>query len=277
MSRYAPAAVIRIASCLATVLMAALVCPAPVLAGAEPQVLVAGTELRLVDADGTVRAGDDLVGGELTLRDAYGEHRLRIEATRLDEHGPPPAIRLYAVKVLDPASGAWQELCRPGPDGLTLAMPLPGYFTDDGRYVADAQRFTITCTGGAIGKCLRFGYRPWAPATNGIPAEALYQTCVRMIRADYCGNGHGWTRNGMPVDLFDAAGILREEASPGLSFEAAWGPDGASCVAHVRVPENGSLDDVVRSCPRLAGKVGPAACPPRVPAAGDGVLIVNKS
>ncbi len=137
MSRYAPAAVIRIASCITTVLMSALVSPAPVLAGAEPQVLVTGTELRLVDADGTVRAGDDLVGGELTLRDGYGEHRLRIEA--------------------------------------------------------------------------------------------------------------------------------------------AWGPGGASCVAYVRVPENGSLDDIVRSCPRLAGKVGPAACPPRLPAAGDGVLIVNKS
>jgi len=73
---------------------------------------------------------------------------------------PAPAIWLYAFSPRDPTSGAWQELCRPGPDGLTLAFPLPGYFTDDGSYIADAQKFTITCTGGAIGKCVRFGYRP---------------------------------------------------------------------------------------------------------------------
>lgn len=250
---------------------------APVLAGDGQHVVVEGTELRLIDGDGQIRSGDGLVGGELTLLDAYGSHRLRIERTQLDADSPSPAIRLYAFSLRDPTSGAWQELCRPGPDGLTLAFPLPGYFTDDGGYVADAQRFTITCTGGAIGKCIRFGYRPWEPASDGISRAALYQTCVRMIRADYCGNGHGWTRNGMPVDLFDAAGILREEPSSGLSFEAAWGPAGASCVAHVRVPENGSLADVVRTCPRLAGKVGPDACSSTIRPRVDGALIVNKS
>ncbi len=92
-----------------------------------------------------------------------------------------------------------------------------------------AGRFFITCTGGAEGKCVRFGYKPW----RQVPRASLapyYQTCVRLVRADYCGDGTGHTRNGTPIDIFDKIGIQRDEAAPGLTFEAAWGPDGAVCV-----------------------------------------------
>jgi hypothetical protein len=260
----------------AAVLTLILALAGPALAGAGPGVIVEGSELRLIDGEGGVRSGDALIGGELTLVDAYGEHRLRVEGTRLDAGDPVRAIRLYAFSVLDRVAGEWRELCRPGPDGLKLAFPIPGYFTDQGRYVPDPERFTITCTGGAIGKCVRFGYRPWERAPNGSSLVDLYQTCVRLVRADYCGNGHGWTRNGTPIELHDAVGIQREEEAPGMSFEAAWGPDGAHCVAHVRVPANGSLEDVLRTCPRLAGKIG-KACPSSIRPGEDGVLIVNKS
>ena len=246
------------------------------LAGAVPRVTIEGTELRLIDSAGRVRSGEALIGGELTLVDAYGEHRLRIEHTRLDTGDPARAIRLYAFSILDTAAGTWRELCRPGPDGLKLAFPIQGYFTDEGRYVPDPARFTITCTGGAIGKCVHFGYRPWERGADGASLADLYQTCVRLVRADYCGNGLGWTRNGTPIELHDAVGIQREEEAPGMSFEAAWGPDGAHCVAHVRVPANGSLEDVLKTCPRLAGKLG-KACPSSIRPGKDGVLIVNKS
>jgi hypothetical protein len=261
----------------ALVLILAMAGIRPVLAEAAPHVVVEGTELRLIDGGGQVRSGDALVGGELTLVDAYGEHRLRIESSRLDKGDPARAIRLYAFSIWNAASGRWGELCRPGPDGLKLAVPIPGYFTDQGRYVPDPERFTITCTGGAIGKCVRFGYRPWEHAADGAALVDLYRTCVRIVRAEYCGNGHGWTRNGTPIELHDAFGILREEEAPGMSFEAAWGPDGAHCVAHVRVPANGSLEDLLKTCPRLAGRIGKAACPSSIQPGKDGVLIVNKS
>jgi hypothetical protein len=44
---------------------------------------------------------------------------------------------------------------------------------------------------------------------------------VRLVRADYCGDGIGHTRNGTPIDLFDRIGIQPDEAAPGMTFESS--------------------------------------------------------
>jgi hypothetical protein len=80
-----------------------------------------------------------------------------------------------------------------------------------------------------------------------------YDACVRMVRADYCGDGQGWTRSGMPIDIWDDLGIqtadTRNDAS--FSFEAGWTPAGAVCVGHTRVPENITIANLRTICPRL--------------------------
>ena len=45
-----------------------------------------------------------------------------------------------------------------------------------------------------------------------------------------------------------------------MTFEAAWGVDGAICVAHPRIPENISLEELGVRYPRLKAHLGPAAC-----------------
>jgi hypothetical protein len=134
-----------------------------------------------------------------------------------------------------------------------------------------AGRFLITCTGGAEGKCVRFGYKPWKTSRDGATLAPYYQACVRLVRADYCGDGIGHTRNGTPIDLFDTIGAQSDEVAPGMIFEAAWGPDGAVCVRHTRLRE--VLDPValVEQCPRLAGHVG-QMCDEATPA-----LLFNRS
>jgi ADYC domain len=82
-------------------------------------------------------------------------------------------------------------------------------------------RLLITCTGDAEGKCVRFGYKPWGHAADGTPLAPYYQACVRLVRADYCGDGVGHTRNGMPIDIFDRIGVQRDEPGPHMSLEAA--------------------------------------------------------
>jgi ADYC domain len=42
-----------------------------------------------------------------------------------------------------------------------------------------------------------------------------------LVRADYCGDGIGHTRNGTPIDLFDRIGIQPDEAAPGMTFESS--------------------------------------------------------
>jgi hypothetical protein len=70
-----------------------------------------------------------------------------------------------------------------------------------------------------------------------------------MVRADYCGDGVGHTRNGAPIDLFDRIGVQRDEPAEGMTLEAAWGPKGAVCVRHTRVFELLSRNDLASLCP----------------------------
>jgi hypothetical protein len=80
-----------------------------------------------------------------------------------------------------------------------------------------------------------------------------------MLRADYCGDGTPQTVPGITVQRFDRAGISPPPTRPFGTFEAAWGPEGAVCVQHTRVPALMSLPTLVQTCPRLATQVG-AAC-----------------
>jgi hypothetical protein len=72
-----------------------------------------------------------------------------------------------------------------------------------------------------------------------------------MARADYCGDGRSFTRNGTAINLYDRIGIQSPEPSPDMSFEAAWGPDGAVFVRKTRHPVLISMDELLKMCPRL--------------------------
>jgi ADYC domain len=88
---------------------------------------------------------------------------------------------------------------------------------------------TITYNGvspaAAAAKCERFGYdRETAPDHHA--------ACVRMVRADYCGDGTSWTRNGAAINFYDSLGIHADATD--WPVDAAWAPDGAICTNHIR-------------------------------------------
>jgi hypothetical protein len=144
--------------------------------------------------------------------------------------------------------GAAKPFCEADPDGRNLAIPYPT--------PGIGQGFAITCSSGAVGKCFRFGYRPW----TGAQLAHLHAACVRMVRADYSGDDNPWTRNGMQIDIYEDMHTQTSTDDPAQAFEAGRNENGAVCVAHVRVKENGSLDDIAAKEPRFAGKLGPVAC-----------------
>ena len=147
-------------------------------------------------------------------------------------------------------------LCDPGPDGRQQGFPLAGRGHSDGTMEpAEPGTFEMVCTGGARGKCVRFGYLPWLSAAM----RDVYNACVRAVRADYCGEGAGTTRDGMLIDLYDDQGIQQADIDPTHEFEAGWTEGGAVCVHHVRVKENTSLERLAASCPRLRDRLG-ATC-----------------
>jgi hypothetical protein len=117
------------------------------------------------------------------------------------------------------ADGTWQNLCAPGPDGRRQGFPLAGRPRADGM-TEDAEPgvFELVCIRGGQGKCVRFDYRPWPGA--GTDLRDLYNACIRMVRADYCGDGTPTIRDGMQIDVYDDRRVQTPENAPAMDFEA---------------------------------------------------------
>ena len=240
-------------------------------------VAVAGTGFRITLVDGSVLAGQELVGAVLEATDEAGHPlTIRIDCVEPDPVDPTGETLLHAFSTPD-GSGGWRDLCEPGPDGLRMGFPVAGQWTEDGRHLPVPESFSITCTAGAIGKCVRFGYRYWQTSPDGRSLWEHHQACVRLVRADYCGDGRSHTRTGTAIDLYDGLGIQRDEPAPGMRFEAAWGPDGAVCVARPRLPDPLPPSGLDGLCPgRLATRIG-AVCTEESARTLPGVLLFTKS
>ena len=239
---------------------------------------VHGTALQVRLADGRTLGPQELVGATLEAADEAGRPlTVRVDAVVPDPRDPKGEVLLYRMMALG-ADGAWRELCGPDPRGERWAFPLAGRWTASGEHLPAAPGvFNVTCSSGAIGKCVRFGYKPWQRLPDGTSLWDHHQACVRMMRADYCGDGQSFTRDGTLIDLYDRLGLQKDEPAPGMRFEAGWGKDGAICVARVRIPEKVTLEELARRCPgRLAGRVG-AACTEEEARRPPATLLLNKS
>jgi len=228
--------------------------PAP--AAALQSVEVEGTEFKATFADGRVLRSRDLVGATLTIALDAQTVRVRIDAVERDPDAKVGVVWLHTFSPQG-ADGVWRNICNPGPDGRRQGFPIVGRVRpgDAALDPAEPGVFDITCTGGARGKCVRFGYGPWPNPRSAIPSYDLYNACIRMVRADYSGDGKGTTRDGQPIDLYDRFGIQRPTDDTTFAFEAGWTRDGAVCVRHVRVEENVRLEDL-EALPALRGLTG---------------------
>ena len=234
------------------------------------KIVADGTLFRVTLTDGRVIGSQDLVGGALIIQTDTGPAKLRITALERDPDAATDDIWLHTLIVEEP-DGTTHNLCDPGPDGRVQAFPLASHVSaDGGTENTTPERFELVCTGGVRGKCVRFGYRPWLPGE-----ERLYNACVRMTRADYCGLGQGTTRDGMTIDYYDDRGIQRPAGESALPFEAGWTEHGATCVNHPRVSGNITLDQLAATCPRLAGALGETCTEASARAAG--AILFNRS
>ncbi|MFC7739228.1 ADYC domain-containing protein [Roseomonas sp. GCM10028921] len=176
-----------------------------------------------------------------------------------------------------PYQGGWRNPCAPGPDALAMGFPISGQINGP-EAPAGAGTFRLTCTSGAVGKCVRLGYKPRKPTPDGVTSLAPYhEACLRMVRADYCGDGTPHTRDGTLINIYDRLSIQRRESRPGMEFDAAWEPHGAVCVGRVRVPELTSLDALAHTCPgKFVGQTG-ATCTEETALRLGGALILNEA
>lgn len=215
-----------------------------------------------------------------TLLDARTEdgeiQHFRIDAVAPDPRDHDGDVFLYGVSILG-TDARWRPYCLPDPEGRRAAIPVQGSWSADGEPQPQSDLITFACTRGAIGKCIRFGYKPWK-TIGDTSLQAYHAACVRMVRADYCGDNRPHTVDGTWIDMWDGLGIQTREDSADRPevFEAAWAPSGA---AYLNIPRwSDDVADVVKDCPdHLAGRtsrdqsLAPAEVPKRFPE----VLIFN--
>jgi hypothetical protein len=82
----------------------------------------------------------------------------------------------------------------------------------------------------------------------------LHAACVRMVRADYCGDGMPHTKERTTIDTYDDYGVQTRGLTNDVSymFEAGWTEQGAVCVHHTRWADLLSREQLLERCPSLA-------------------------
>lgn len=214
----------------------------------SPDLAVEGSAFVLRLPEGRVLRGTQMQGAVVHLAVPGGQ----VGSIRLESIVPDPELPdllRHEFRVQD-AQGRWVPACTPNADGETWGFPVSLPQGHPGREGA----ITLTCASGAVGKCARFGYRPWAQGPGGESLMPYHAACVQMVRADYCGDGRAHTRDGTAIDLYDDL-VLQRPATlrdPEYAFEAGWDPNGAVCVARTRWPDLQTREQLGRDCPRLA-------------------------
>jgi ADYC domain len=216
-------------------------------------------------------------GAVLSALDEQGATvTLRVEGVEADAKDAEGDVFLYQLSVRD-AEGGWHPYCLPDREGRTVAIPLQGSW-DATRTHQASDEITFACINGALGKCVRWGYKPWK-TVNGVSLADYHQACVHMTGADYCGDGRSHTRDGTLIDLWDNLGIQKRDPALGLAFEAAWSPRGAVYLQKPRFGE--TLESLVAACPdRLRGRTAldvPGLDPEAVAARWPEALIFTES
>jgi hypothetical protein len=184
-----------------------------------------------------------------------GEYlRLRVDAIETDG---VHELTLYGLSVQAAGgSGEWQPYCSPDREGKSRAIPVDGSWDARGDWTPGDGAITFACTSGAIGKCVRWGYRPWEEL-GGRSLHDHHLACVRMVRADYCGDGTPHTRDGTRIEIFDPLGIQKrdpEDPKDPFIMEAGWSPSGATYLYRPRLHDR--VAEIAAECPeKLAGRV----------------------
>jgi hypothetical protein len=180
--------------------------------------------------EGRLGAGDAGLFAQPLHAISHNAEPFMLTLTRLEVQGATSSYGIQVDGLPACANGA-------------LGLFVNGAWDEQGAHVSDDRAITYACDDGVIAKCVHWGYAPW---TVG---EELHQSCTRLARADYCGDGASWTREGTEIDVYDTLGIQVPADGSDLSFEAAWGTAGALCASSMRyvVTDSGG-DRVLPSC-----------------------------
>jgi hypothetical protein len=202
-------------------------------------------------------SGEDFAGTKISGTLSDGSPIL-LSIETIDPSPNDPEILHYIISYDNGGPQPWPYLCGTDDNGPVAAIPLNGWWNYmTGDFVNDTNRFTIACRGYVLAKCTEAGYKPWDEKpecmSSGSPCQtislrSLHQACTRMIRADYCGDGHAHTVDGTLIDIYDFLGIQSRTGLQSPTFEAEWTPEGAACVKAARLNSTSAQTYIQNYC-----------------------------
>jgi hypothetical protein len=218
--------------------------------------------------DNEILSREKLVGTTAVLQAQDGQPALEIRFDEFyearDFSDVPVSFYRLSARLLGTAE--FKSLCFEDAEGREIVVAI----------LDEKERPSLTCTSGAEGKYILFGYRPWE-TKDGLPLREAHLACVRMVRADYGGDISSYTKEGMLIAFRDRFEIREFPKDNTMALEAVWGPEGALCVAHTRVGEIVSLEELGRLYPHLVGHLGPSACNDSAVAGNPAAILFNRS
>lgn len=101
--------------------------------------------------------------------------------------------------------------------------------------------FNVACFKSAASKML-FNRHAVAGAKKGYEATPdQKQALLKMLTADFCGEGTSFTKTGTPLAWTNSLGWQKLGLMESSSYEAVWGPDGALCLDDARLGNEGAI------------------------------------
>jgi len=205
-----------------------------------------GSELKVLTDGGVVLGGADLEKTRLdfSIKETGKHKKKQVRISKVQRLAPGSDVWLYDLDLKD-GGGPWESLCVTSQGQATQAILLADAWSPaTGARVAEEEGVvTFACRDAALGKCVEWGYWPWA-LDGDVPLREYHQACTRLVRADYCGDAISHTVDGTPVHVVDPLGIQLVDPFAEYVVEAEWGPEGATCVN----PDNLRLGPLTLEC-----------------------------
>jgi hypothetical protein len=206
-----------------------------------------GSTLTGTRRDGTVVSGADFVGAKLKGWTSSGT-KVQI---RIDGYSEAGDVSSYdATYATD--QDQWKPVCTSGGSAILLS----GTWNVDGSRTPSDTVVTFACPGGALAKCVDFGYAPWR-SQDGTSLAPYHQACTRAVRADYCGDGTSYTQDGTLINLYDVIGVQSDAVD--WTPEAEWSEGGASCLSGLATRATTPVPCAAAKVTSRCGARGPSA------------------
>ncbi len=239
--------------------------------------------------------GAALTGASLFLGPAGGKaaYQLKIDSIALEDFwaqcptcgGEVKQAPHYQFTATSLADGCPIALCDPALEHspnvsiVGTTVMFRGDYYDDATYQvsdapapdranADGDLFNIACQGTAIYKLYMLRHTVASastPAAHTVPAQRT--ALLRMLTADYCGRGHPFTVNGVPIQFgtnpasspYQVTAASGYDLAFGGAIDAQWTPAGAACMGTPRLARYMDPTELMR---RIHEVCSPPACGP---------------